>query len=332
MLAGTTTAHSRVAISWARAPMTERASPSSYLSNGGVSKLSAGWGTVAQRMASAFASSTDDEDYDGDSEGTRVSRHSQRLSERARARAERGVLPNSEVAHTVAPALATGGDGVFMDLPPVDWTIDCFSRPLTPSPVGAKLCPCQGEVLILFGHYGWLTTSFKIDHPATAWNGGRIYFHRRDVVGNMSLVEGDQVQFFLYVDAEGLGAEELSLQSWDATQRCAPVEMASGATEFVPGSHLIPSAPSMGGQKPVLDIVALNLANWSDDTGSDTDSSVACDIDQHGDLRRTKTKSRASSRGSASTGSPGDCDTCALDGPPPGLFPAFFRPPPGLDL
>merc|ERR550532_3185993 len=93
-----------------------------------------------------------------------------------------------------------------------------LSFSLRPARYGEKQCQCHGEVLAILGHYGWLKTSQKVDHPATAKNRGHVWFHRRDVVAGIDLVEGDRVHFFLYADQDGLGAEELRFEHWGAEQ------------------------------------------------------------------------------------------------------------------
>lgn len=258
-----------------------------------------------------------------------------------------------DLAQRVASAFASAADDEDTEEATVvdeAWGVENSAAPLTPAPHGAKLCPCQGEVLVMFGHYGWLATCSKIDHPAAARNGGRIYVHRRDVVDGACLSEGDRVHFYLYVDEQGLGAEELCLQR-DFGQRQAPAGMNPGALEFVPLSSLMQAVSSAARHAPPLDVFILNDAYWSGDSDSDSESSSAeCEVHQRGGLRRSarqrKTKSRAHSQGSESTGSPSDSERCALDGPPlglgsglsvlgdlpPGLFPPSFRPPPGLNL
>lgn len=88
--------------------------------------------------------------------------------------------------------------------------------PLKPATRGQRACLCSGEVLIMLGHYGWLSSLCEIDHPDADKIGGRIYFHRRDIVGPVAIVEGDVVEFYLYADGRGLGAEEVRLQGSDA--------------------------------------------------------------------------------------------------------------------
>lgn len=169
------------------------------------------------------------------------------------------------------------------------------SGPLTPAPRGTRQCLCHGEVLTMFGHYGWLVSSQPIDHPARCKNNGRIYLHMRDVEGDLTLVEGDQVSFYLYVDDQGLGAEGCCLWGWSPEQACAAQERSvapqvSGlnpqAAEFVPaGKCLAVSAPA----PPIPDanpynVFVINEAYWSwsdfsDDEDDEDDDESECDGD-----------------------------------------------------
>merc|ERR1719265_766022 len=79
---------------------------------------------------------------------------------------------------------------------------------LQPGDRGSCTCPCVGEVLTMLGHYGWIMVKEAIDHPEAAKHGGRIYIGARDIRGGARLKEGDRVQFFLYADGNGLGAED----------------------------------------------------------------------------------------------------------------------------
>lgn len=73
----------------------------------------------------------------------------------------------------------------------------------------------SGRVIQWKGTYGWIEPSQPIDHPDMAkqagWQGGagRIFVHAEDVVPKWrSLTVGALVEFFLYHDGQGLGAEE----------------------------------------------------------------------------------------------------------------------------
>jgi len=59
------------------------------------------------------------------------------------------------------------------------------------------------------GTYGWLEPQCIIDHPELQKHQGRIFVHSEDVVPKWrALTVGALVEFFLYHDGQGLGAEE----------------------------------------------------------------------------------------------------------------------------
>jgi len=220
----------------------------------------------------------------------------------------------------------------------------------------------------MFGHYGWLAVAQKIDHPCAKWNSGRIYIHRCDVEGGLTLVEGDRVTFFLYVDDEGLGAEGCRLQRWDSADSDTPQSNATAvstlnpaATEFVPAALPAPSALAAPGPAtcrvtaPFPNCFAFNTAlldDFTDDEDDDSTVSVSgeesCDgdIESSGEVankfkrrcglkaghRRAacKVRSRNGSRGSASTGISSDSEVASNPDLSVSLPPLDVCPPPGL--
>mmetsp|Transcript_71083 Transcript_71083/g.164344 ORF Transcript_71083/g.164344 Transcript_71083/m.164344 type:complete len:115 (+) Transcript_71083:699-1043(+) len=76
---------------------------------------------------------------------------------------------------------------------------------LARSSSGKANCPrrCSGK-------YGWLQPHAEIQHPMANRRGGRVFFCHRDVVGHVELTEGSVVQFHVYEDPTGLGAEEVA--------------------------------------------------------------------------------------------------------------------------
>lgn len=72
--------------------------------------------------------------------------------------------------------------------------------------------PIIGEMIEWKGHYGWMKTDHPIEHDAKAMRGGKIYINKKDIEGTPETVaEGQKVQFKLYVDGNGLGAEQAAL-------------------------------------------------------------------------------------------------------------------------
>lgn len=171
---------------------------------------------------------------------------------------------------------------------------------LKPAHRGTFRCPCLGEVVMMFGQYGWLATEECIDHLAASKNGGRIYVQSCDIVNGLTLVEGDKVSFFLYVDAWGLGAEGVHLQRWAGSTPSQthpePQEfpgMNAQAAEFVPGKNPLAvafpafvnnpritsaMAAHSFGAAPVT--MAVNLDDWSDQSDSDEDEVLSIESDR----------------------------------------------------
>jgi len=103
-------------------------------------------------------------------------------------------------------------------------------KSIKPAARGSLMRFCRGEVLTMLSHYGWLMLYGDVDHPSTEKHGGDVYIHKDDVVDGESLLPGDVVTFYLYVDEQGLGAEGCHLE-----QR-SPSQLRTDAAEFVPMS------------------------------------------------------------------------------------------------
>jgi len=167
---------------------------------------------------------------------------------------------------------------------------DDAEQALWPASRGARTCLCAGEVLFMAGHYGWLATESIIEHPSADMNGGRIYVHTRDIASGVSLVEGDKVVFYLYVDSQGLGAEECRLQAWEEdfgteAKPSAPsmnpdavvFVMPQAAAQFTPPRCDGWACPPQAGplKMPVaqnMNVFAFNEAYWSDLESDDSSS------------------------------------------------------------
>lgn len=71
--------------------------------------------------------------------------------------------------------------------------------------------PVTGEVQNWRGKFGWIKPLEEVDHPDMSKHKGDIYVHQKDLIGAEELEKGQSVQFFLFKDPSGLGAEEVSL-------------------------------------------------------------------------------------------------------------------------
>jgi len=66
----------------------------------------------------------------------------------------------------------------------------------------------QGEVIRWCGGFGWISPDVSIDHPAAMKHHGDVFVHVSDVIGGSKFESGEKVQFIVYADKSGLGAEE----------------------------------------------------------------------------------------------------------------------------
>lgn len=89
--------------------------------------------------------------------------------------------------------------------------LDAPKSPLVPAERGSLRTLCRGRLLAICGHYGWITSLDKIDHPdaESVRHEGRVYLKSTDVRhGCGPLKPGAEVLFALYADSDGLGAED----------------------------------------------------------------------------------------------------------------------------
>ncbi|CAE8624850.1 unnamed protein product [Polarella glacialis] len=69
--------------------------------------------------------------------------------------------------------------------------------------------PIVGRVIEWKASHGWIEPQCFIEHPEISKHRGHIFVHSEDVVPKWrSLVVGTLVEFYLYHDGQGLGAEE----------------------------------------------------------------------------------------------------------------------------
>lgn len=69
--------------------------------------------------------------------------------------------------------------------------------------------PMIGEVLEWKGKYGWIKPQDPIEHEKASRHGGKLFVSQGDLVGVTELSAGRLVQFHLFEDSSGLGAEEV---------------------------------------------------------------------------------------------------------------------------
>jgi len=82
----------------------------------------------------------------------------------------------------------------------------------------------HGQVLDWHGNFGWIQALQPVEHPEAHRNQGRIYMAGEDVQEDLSGVGAD-VTFFLYQDANGLGAMNVRPAPLDAAGRLQPASL-----------------------------------------------------------------------------------------------------------
>jgi cold shock CspA family protein len=99
---------------------------------------------------------------------------------------------------------------------------------------GSLLRLVRGKVLTMLAHYGWLMVFGNVDHPSAEKHDGDVYVSKTDIVDGEELRPGDVVEFYLYADDQGLGAEECRV-----VERAPEPSFNVDAAEFVPGSFML---------------------------------------------------------------------------------------------
>lgn len=92
----------------------------------------------------------------------------------------------------------------------------------------------------MLSQYAWLMVYGDVDDPSVEENGSDVYIHQDDVVGNERLCRGDVVTFYLYVDEEGLGAEECHVE-----KRAAPLVNPNAPDDLTKKSMVVPCTWAM---------------------------------------------------------------------------------------
>lgn len=66
----------------------------------------------------------------------------------------------------------------------------------------------SGDIIRWCGGFGWVKPHVPIDHPGASKHNGDLFVHATDVIGAWALESGMAVDFLVYADKSGLGAEE----------------------------------------------------------------------------------------------------------------------------
>lgn len=74
----------------------------------------------------------------------------------------------------------------------------------------------SGSVESWSNTYGWIRPFQHVGHPKANKHGGKLYIHAKDLVGGVGfLPTGASVEFYVFEDDAGLGAEECALAEWN---------------------------------------------------------------------------------------------------------------------
>jgi len=66
----------------------------------------------------------------------------------------------------------------------------------------------RGEIKVWKGSFGWITPDHPVAHPLFR---GQVYVKSSDIVGGQPMEAGTRVEFYIYIDSQGVGAEECAL-------------------------------------------------------------------------------------------------------------------------
>lgn len=89
--------------------------------------------------------------------------------------------------------------------------------PVTPSTRGSLRSNCLGQIVSVHGRYGWIQPLQPINHDTVDAHEGHIYLNLNDVRPGTSLQPEMLVEFYIYADRQGLGAEDCRAAGEPAT-------------------------------------------------------------------------------------------------------------------
>lgn len=240
------------------------------------------------------------------------------------------------------------------------------TKEISPASHGSKSAKCRGEFLVMLGHYGWIMSMQPINHPDAARHGGRIYVNRKDFRARSEPQPGDEVEFCVYADESGLGAEDCYVvgeaepksvtdgEGWvntcpaefqedvESDDESVDVELYSTeawhchCTTFTTPNqqewssfHQIAPLDTHLWQKQ--SVCAFNTSYFADDSDSDSDD----DYMTSRDLLKSHQLDDSSTQAGDSSDSESEkrCSGPAVNMAPPGLSPPpGLAPPPGLEF
>jgi len=71
--------------------------------------------------------------------------------------------------------------------------------------------PFSGTVVEWKGKYGWIQPAEAIEHEKAEKHGGRLFFSQDSIVGGVAVDAGATVEYHIFEDVSGIGAEEVTV-------------------------------------------------------------------------------------------------------------------------
>jgi len=71
--------------------------------------------------------------------------------------------------------------------------------------------PFSGTVVEWKGKYGWIQPAETIEHEKAEKHGGRLFFSKDSIVGGVAVDAGATVEYHIFEDVSGIGAEEVTV-------------------------------------------------------------------------------------------------------------------------
>jgi len=105
----------------------------------------------------------------------------------------------------------------------------------------------KGQVIKWFGQFGWVKLDQPIDHPAASKHNGDLYLHSSDMGGGAKVEIGSEVDFVVYADASGLGAESVRILPKGSGTSSSSSSGAAGVAAGAPGKGTTAGKSSAGG-------------------------------------------------------------------------------------
>jgi len=81
----------------------------------------------------------------------------------------------------------------------------------------------SGRVIEWKGKYGWIQAHHRVEHPGARRRGGKIFVSMADILCATKLEPGDDCEFYIFEDEQGLGAEEVEIVGCHEDEEVQPL-------------------------------------------------------------------------------------------------------------